>query len=110
MKIEKMAKKVSFKQLINSEKPVLIDFSAVWCGPCQAMNPILKDVAKSVGDKAKIIKIDVDKNATLAADMGVRGVPTFMLFQNGEKKWHQAGMQSAVALENVINQALTGKL
>lgn len=105
-----MAKKVSFQQLINSEKPVLIDFSAVWCGPCQAMNPILKDVAKSVGDKAKIIKIDVDKNATLAADMGVRGVPTFMVFQNGEKKWHQAGMQSAVALEDVINQVLTGKL
>ncbi len=105
-----MAKKVSFKDLINSEKPVLIDFSAVWCGPCQAMNPILKDVAKSIGDKAKIIKIDVDKNATLAAEMGVRGVPTFMLFQNGEKKWHQAGMQSAVALEGVIDQVLSGKL
>lgn len=110
MKIGKMAKKVSFKDLINSDKPVLIDFSAVWCGPCQAMNPILKDVAKSIGDKAKIIKIDVDKNPSLAADEGVRGVPTFILYHKGEKKWLQAGMQSATALEDVINQAIAGTL
>jgi len=105
-----MAKKVSFSELINGDLPVLIDFSATWCGPCQAMNPILKEVAKAIKGKAKIIKIDVDKNPSLAADMGVRGVPTFMLYQNGEKKWLQAGMQSANALENIINQAVEGKL
>lgn len=99
-----MAKKVSFSELINGELPVLVDFSATWCGPCQAMSPILKDVAKVIKGKAKIIKIDVDKNASLAADMGVRGVPTFILFKDGEQKWSQSGMQSAKALEEVINK------
>ena len=105
-----MAKKVSFSELINGDLPVLIDFWATWCGPCKAMNPILKDVAKATKGKARIIKIDVDSNPSLAADMGVRGVPTFMLYQNGKKKWSQAGMQSANALEKIINQAADGKL
>lgn len=85
-----------FKALINSENPVLVDFFATWCGPCQMLSPILKDVKDAVGDKVKIIKIDVDKNRDLMANpqFQVKGVPTLMLFQNGKMLWRQSGVLS----------------
>lgn len=105
-----MQKKVSFNELINGEKPVLVDFSAEWCGPCKAMSPILKEVASKIGEQASIIKIDVDQNPAIAGKLGIRGVPTFILYQNGEAKWRRSGMQSANALTQVIQQAIDQQL
>ena len=94
-----------YSEIIKDKKPVLVDFSAEWCGPCKAMAPILKEVAKKVGDKAKIIKIDVDKNQNLAAKLNVRGVPTFILYKEGKIIWRESGMQTADKLVNLIENA-----
>jgi thioredoxin 1 len=97
-----MRKKVSFNELINDSKPVLVDFSAEWCGPCKAMAPILKQVASAVGDKAKIVKIDVDRNQSVAAKYAIQSVPTLILFKAGKIVWRQSGMQSAKMLTETI--------
>lgn len=99
-----MSKRVSFNDLINGNTPVLVEFSAEWCGPCKAMKPILKEVSKKIGDKARIIKIDVDKNRAVASKMAVRAVPTFILFKRGKSVWREPGMQSAYQLINIIEQ------
>lgn len=93
----------SFEQIINSEKPVLIDFFATWCGPCQMLGPILKEVKDNLGDRVSIIKVDVDKNQELAAMQQVRGVPTMILFQNGKQLWRQSGVLSK---EEIIKSIL----
>jgi len=94
----------SFKDIINSDQPVLADFFAEWCGPCKTMSPILKEVAEKVQGKAKIIKIDVDKNQQAATAYKVRGVPTLILFKNGKQLWRQSGMISGNDLINLITQ------
>lgn len=81
-----------FSELINKELPVLVDFYADWCGPCQTMMPILEDVKKELGDSVSIIKINIDKNQSIATRFQVRGVPTFMLYKNGEQLWRQSGL------------------
>ena len=94
--------KSSFSTIINSEIPVLIDFSADWCGPCKMLAPVLKQVKEALGDKIKIIKIDVDKNQMLASKYQVRGVPTMLLFKNGKQLWRQSGVVQKEQLLNVV--------
>lgn len=96
----------SFSELIQDETPVLVDFSAAWCGPCKMMGPILKELKDYLGEQAHIIKIDVDENQQAAAAYNIQSVPTLMIFQNGEVKWRQAGVIPARQLQQIISPYL----
>lgn len=94
----------SFQNIINSDKPVLVDFFATWCGPCKMLAPVLKEVKDSLGENISIIKIDVDKNQELASLQQVRGVPTMMLYQNGKQLWRQSGVLTKNEIIAIIKE------
>ena len=94
--------KGSFNDIIQGDKPVLIDFFATWCGPCKYQAPILEELASAIGDEARIIKIDIDRNQAIAAQYGVRSVPTLMIFKNGEVKWKEAGVKEKEQLIQLL--------
>ena len=94
----------TFKDIITGEKPVLVDFSSEWCGPCKMMKPILDQLKTNIGDTAKIVKIDVDKNPKIASDYKVQVVPTLIIFKDGEIKWRESGVIQANQLEQLLKQ------
>jgi thioredoxin 1 len=95
---------MTFDEIIQSDKPILVDFFAEWCGPCKTMAPILKEVKQAIGDTASIIKVDVDKNPHAAAQYQVQGVPTLILFKNGKPLWRQSGVVQKNSLVTIIKQ------
>lgn len=95
-----------FSDIVKSDTPTLVDFFATWCGPCQAMSPVLDRLKNEMGSQVRILKIDVDKNQEVATKFKVRGVPTFILFKNGEILWRQSGGMDLNTLKNKIKQAI----
>src|ERR1700749_2870155 len=99
--------KQSFGDLIKGHKPVLVDFSAEWCGPCKMMPPILKELKDKVGDTVMILKMDIDKNPAVASAYGIQSVPTLIVFRDGQIKWRQSGVVRADQLKNVLDSVLS---
>ena len=96
--------KANFNSIINDTKPVVVDFHAVWCGPCKAQSPILKDLASELGDRVRVIKIDVDQNPEIAGRFQIQSVPTLMVFKNGQTLWRHSGVVSKSQLLSVLDQ------
>jgi thioredoxin 1 len=94
----------SFQEIINGDKPVLIDFFAEWCGPCKMMKPILDDVKNEIGEDASVIKVDVDKNPAVASALNIRGVPTLMIYKKGQVLWRKSGVVPADQLTSLLKQ------
>ncbi|MBK9337692.1 MAG: thioredoxin [Lewinellaceae bacterium] len=98
---------MTFSELIRSEKPVLVDFSAEWCGPCKMLAPVLEDVKSRVGENATIFKLDVDRNPAIASSFNVMAVPTLIIFQKGKPVWRRSGVLSAVELTRTLETFMT---
>lgn len=101
-----MSEKETFRSIIQGDRPVLVDFTATWCGPCKTMAPILEQLHMQMGSSLRIIKIDVDKNAALAAEMQISGVPTLILYKQGKILWRQSGVVPLPALQKTITSHL----
>lgn len=97
----------TFKEIIASDKPVLVDFYADWCGPCKMMTPVVEQISKEMGDQVRILKVDVDRNQSAAAAYQIQGVPTFVIFKNGKVMWRQSGAMPAHVLKNALQQNLS---
>lgn len=96
--------KGNFDSVINDNRPVVVDFHALWCSPCKMQSPILKEIATDLGDKIKIIKIDVDQNNAIASQYNVQSVPTLIIFKNGKLLWRQSGVVSKTQLNSILMQ------
>jgi len=96
--------KANFDSIVNDTKPVVVDFHALWCGPCKVQSPILKEVAVELGEKVRVIKIDIDQNNVLASRYNIQSVPTLMVFKKGQLVWRQSGVISKNQLISVLKQ------
>lgn len=101
-------KKETFAEILNGETPVLVDFTATWCGPCKMMKPVLEELHQRKGEQLRIIKIDIDQSPAAAQAYQVQSVPTLILFQKGKQLWRQSGLMQVNSLEKLIDQ-LTSK-
>ena len=98
--------KQTFSEIIRGDKPVLVDFYADWCGPCKMMAPVIEKFSQEMGDKVRILKVDVDRNPLAASAYQIQGVPTMMLFKNGNVLWRQAGVIPGHTLKQTVQQFL----
>jgi thioredoxin 1 len=99
-----METKETFGSIINGDKPVIIDFYATWCGPCQYQLPIMDEVASELGSDVRVLKVDVDKNQAIASQLGIRGVPTLVIYHKGELKWRASGVKDKDTLVGLLKQ------
>jgi|SRR5690606_18008209 len=104
--METAEKKQTFSEIIRGEKPVLVDFHAEWCGPCKMMSPIIEQFSQEMGDKVRVLKVDVDRNPLVASAYQIQGVPTVILFKEGNVLWRQAGVVPGHILRQVVQQHL----
>ena len=93
-----------FQELIHSERPVLVDFFATWCQPCNVQSSVLHTVKENIGEKARIVKIDIDQFPQIASENGVRGVPTLAIYKNGELLWKESGVHDVNTLTQLLNR------